>query len=229
MRGDLGQIDGGFPKDIQKIILRDEKPYTERPNAHMEPIDFDKEFPEFLKQFGNDFSMRDFLSYKLYPKVFEEFIAHKQKYGSVSVLPTPAFFYGLKPNEEIIVTLGQGKNTVIKYLNITEPDELGQRLVFFQLNGQMRSIPVRDNNIHTEHIIHPKATGEKQLGAPLQGSLSRILVHVGDEVNINTPLFTIEAMKMESTITSTFAGIVKRIHLSEKTLVEQDDLIIEFE
>lgn len=229
MRGDLGQIDGGFPKDIQKIILRDEQPYTEKPNAHMEPIDFDKEFPEFLNQFGNDFSMRDFLSYKLYPKVFEEFIAHKKKYGTVSVLPTPAFFYGLKPNEEIIVTLGQGKNTVIKYLNITEPDELGQRLVFFQLNGQMRSIPVRDNKIHTEHVIHPKATGEKQLGAPLQGSLSRILVHEGDEVNINTPLFTIEAMKMESTITSTFAGKVKRIHLSEKTLVEQDDLIIEFE
>ncbi len=229
MRGDLGQIDGGFPKDIQQVILKDEKPYTERPNAHMTPIDFEKEFPDFQKQFGEKYQLRDFVSYKLYPKVFKDFHEHKKQYGSVSVMPTPAYFYGLKPNEEVIIKLGQGKNTVIKYLKLTEPDELGQRLVFFKLNGQIRIIPVRDNNVQTEIVVHQKASGDNHVGAPLQGSLSRILVNEGDEVKENTPLFTIEAMKMESTITSVRSGKIKKVHLSEKTIVEQDDLIIEFE
>jgi pyruvate carboxylase len=229
MRGDLGQIEGGFPKDIQKIILRDEKPFTDRPNAHLKPIDFDKEFAGFQEEFGKSFEMRDFVSYKLYPKVFKEFIDHMKNYGGVSVLPSPSFFYGLKPNEEIIVKLGRGKNTVIKYLNLTEPDDLGERLVFFKLNGQMRSITVRDKKAKTDLVVHQKASGEKQIGAPLQGSLSRILVQEGEELEKNAPLFIIEAMKMESTITSSFAGKVKRIYLTEKTLVGQDDLIIEFE
>jgi pyruvate carboxylase len=136
---------------------------------------------------------------------------------------------GLKPNEEIIIKLGQGKNTVIKYLKLTEPDELGQRLVFFKLNGQIRIIPVRDLHVQTDFVVHQKASAENHVGAPLQGSLSRILVKEGDDVQINTPLFTIEAMKMESTITSTRTGKVKRVHLTEKTIVEQDDLIVEFE
>lgn len=229
MRGDLGQIDGGFPQDIQKVILKDEKPYTERPNAHMTPIDFEKEFPVFQKEFGDKYQLRDFVSYKLYPKVFKDFHEHQKQYGSVSVMPTPAYFYGLKPNEEVIIKLGQGKNTVIKYLKLTEPDELGQRLVFFKLNGQIRIIPVRDNNVQTEIVVHQKASGDNHVGAPLQGSLSRILVSDGEEVKENTPLFTIEAMKMESTITSVRSGKIKKIHLSEKTIVEQDDLIIEFE
>ncbi|KAA3632287.1 MAG: pyruvate carboxylase [Bacteroidetes bacterium] len=229
MRGDLGQIDGGFPEDIQKVILKDEKPYTERPNAHMTPIDFEKEFPVFQKEFGEKYQLRDFVSYKLYPKVFKDFHEHQKQYGSVSVMPTPAYFYGLKPNEEVIIKLGQGKNTVIKYLKLTEPDELGQRLVFFKLNGQIRIIPVRDNNVQTEMVVHQKASGDNHVGAPLQGSLSRILVNEGDEVKENTPLFTIEAMKMESTITSVRSGVIKKVHLSEKTIVEQDDLIIEFE
>jgi pyruvate carboxylase len=229
MRGDLGQIDGGFPADIQKIILRDEKPYTERPNAHMEPIDFESGFEAFQKDFGDKYTLRDFISFKLYPKVFRDFDEHQKKYGNVSVIPTPAFFFGLKPNEEIIIKLGQGKNTVIKYLKLTEPDELGQRLVFFKLNGQIRIIPVRDLHVQTDFVVHQKASAENHVGAPLQGSLSRILVKEGDDVQINTPLFTIEAMKMESTITSTRTGKVKRVHLTEKTIVEQDDLIVEFE
>ncbi len=230
MRGDLGQAPGGFPPEIQKIVLKDEKPYTDRPNAHLEPIDFDSEFAAFRKKFGEEeLSFRDLLSFKLYPKVFEDFWAHFEKYGAVRNLPTPAFFYGLKPNEEIIVELDRGKNVLIKYLNVTEPDEQGNRLVFFQLNGQTRSIPVRDQNVRTDFIVHQKAAGEKQIGAPLQGNLSKVLVEEGDLVKVNTPLFIIEAMKMESTITSPVEGRVRKVYLPEKTLVEQDDLVVELE
>ena len=229
MRGDLGQIKGGFPKKIQKLVLKGEQPYTDRPNAHMPPIDFEKEFNTFQKEFGDDKSMKDFLSFKLYPKVYTQFIEHKEEYGEMKNLPTPAFFYGLKPNEEILIEIGRGKNIIIKYFKLTEPDAQGNRLVFFHLNGQMRSITVRDNNIKTDFVVHQKAAGAKQIGSPLQGSLARVLVSEGDSVAENTPLFIIEAMKMESTITSPVAGVVKKIHLREKTLVEQDDLIVELE
>lgn len=229
MRGDLGQIEGGFPEDIQQIVLQDEKPYTDRPNAHLEPIDFETEFTAFKKDFGPKRLLRDFLSYKLYPKVYEDFNAHFDEYGSVRNLPTPAFFYGLKAHEEIIVNINSGKDVLIKFLNKTEPDEQGNRLVFFSLNGQVRSVQVRDHGIRLDLVVHRKAEKETEIGSPLQGSLSKVLVQEGDAIKVNTPLFVIEAMKMESTITSPAAGTVKKIHLKEKTLVEQDDLVVELE
>lgn len=227
MRGDLGQMPGGFPKEIQKIILKDEKPYTDRPNAHLEPVDFDAELPAFHAKFGAHLDLRNFLSYKLYPKVYEEYREHYEQYALVRALPSPAFFYGLKPNEEIIVTLDRGKSLLIKYINMSEPDAQGMRLVFFQLNGQTRSVPVRDKKVQATVAANRKAETEKQIGAPLQGNIAKILVEEGQEVSINSPLFTIEAMKMESTITASVAGVVKKIYLSEKTLVEQDDMVLE--
>ena len=229
MRGDLGQIEGGFPDDIQQIVLQGEKAYTDRPNAHMEPVDFDNEFVAFKERFGKNRLFRDFLSYKLYPKVYQAFHEHYAENGSVRALPSLAFFYGLKPHEEIIVNLGRGKNVLIKFLNKTEPDEQGNRLVFFSLNGQVRSIQVRDHHIRVDLVVHKKAESKNEIGSPLQGSLSKVLVQEGDVVEVNTPLFVIEAMKMESTITSPVAGKVRKIHLSEKTLVEQDDMIVELE
>ncbi|MEZ5043684.1 MAG: pyruvate carboxylase [Saprospiraceae bacterium] len=227
MRGDLGQIEGGFPSEFQAMVLKGEQPYTDRPNAHLEPLDFDKEIKAFQQQFGEDLGIHDFLSYQLYPKVYQEYHAHYEEFGAVRNIPTTAFFYGLEPNEEIIVSLSAGKNILIKYLNMTEPDDLGNRLVIFQLNGQTRSVPLRDLKAKTEVIAHRKSASANEIGAPLQGSLSKILVNEGDVVKVNTPLFIIEAMKMESTITSPIAGTVKKVHLKEKNLVEQDDLVVE--
>ncbi len=229
MRGDLGQIKGGFPEDIQKVVLKEEKPYTNRPNAHLAPIDFDKAYAAFKEQFGERYKFRDFLSYELYPKVFEEYHVFKEHFGIIRKIPTVPFFYGLKENQEIFVTIEKGKTVTVKYLNKTEANEQGRRLVFFRLNGQTRAIEVQDKNVKLETVVHQKATASNHVGAPLQGSLSSILIKVGDQVKQNTPLFIIEAMKMESTITSPQAGIVKAIHLSERTFVEQDDLVVELE
>lgn len=227
MRGDLGQIDGGFPKQIQEIILKGEKPYTDKPNAHLDPIDFDRETALFEEKFGLKPGSHDLLSFKLYPKVYREYREHLDHYGDVSKLPTPAFFFGLKPNEEIIVSLSPGKDITVRFLNVSEPDERGNRMVIFLLNGQTRIISVRDKKIKTEVTPNRKISGKHDIGAPLQGNLSRILVREGDEVTLNAPLFIIEAMKMESTVTAPFAGKVSKIHLKEKTLVEQDDLVLE--
>ncbi|MEM6319916.1 MAG: pyruvate carboxylase [Bacteroidota bacterium] len=230
MRGNLGQIKGGFPKKIQELVLKGEKPFTDKPNAHLEPIDFDKEFAAFKKEFDNsNLEMRDFLSYKLYPKVFTDFYEHFQKYGVVRVLPSTAYFYGLKSYEEIIVQLEEGKNLLIQYLDDTEPNVQGNRMVFFNLNGQTRAVVVKDLNSDSKVLENRKASAGNEVGSPLQGSLSKILVKEGDEVKANAPLFIIEAMKMESTITAPKAGTIKKIYLTPKTLVEQDDLVVEME
>jgi len=229
-RGDLGQPHGGFPEKLQKLVLKGEIPYTDRPNAYLAPVDFDTEYSQFLQEFDDGRrSFLDFLAYKLYPKVFTDYYDFVQTYGDVGKLPTPAFFYPLKDNEEILVEIADGKILLIQYLYMTSPNESGVRSVFFRINGQTRAIEIQDQNIESQIVAHRKADGPKEVGSPLPGRLTKIFVIPGDEVKANQPLFVIEAMKMESTITALRAGKVKQIHLKEKTMVEQDDLIIEFE
>ncbi len=230
-RGDLGQPFGGFPEDVQKIVLNGEKPFTDRPNEHLEPIDFDKEFEDFRERFGKKRDLLDFLSYKLYPKVYEDYYNHRKVYGDMSSMPTPAFFYGLKYGEEILFKISEGKVIMIKLLFIAEPDEEGFRQVTFELNGQSRRVRVKDNQYQVKIVQHAKAAkdSDSEIGAPLQGKLSGILAKVGQDVDEGTPLFVIEAMKMESTISAPRAGKVKKIYLEAGGMVEQDDLVVELE
>ena len=229
MRGDLGQIVGGFPKDFQEMVLKGEQPYTNRPNAHLKPIDFDKAYKDFKNEFGQYVHFNDLISYLLYPKVFTNFQEHFETYGAVRDIPTPAFFFGLKPNEEILIEIAKGKKILVRFINKTIPNEFGMSTVFFMLNGQARSIDVKDRSVKSDAIVYKKANAENEVGAPLQGSLSKILVKKGDKIAVNTPLFIIEAMKMESTITAPIAGVVKNIYISEKTMVEQGDMVMEIE
>lgn len=228
-KGDLGQPHGGFPVELQRIILKDEKPYTDLPNAHLQPVVFEKEFDDFRIKFDAQCSFLDFLSWKFYPKVFEEYYAFVKKYGDVSPLPTPAFFYGMKTNEEILVEIAKGKTIIIRLLYVGDVDESGHRTVYFRLNGQTRSVDVKDNKANVKRITHVKASNEKQIGTPLQGLLSKIFVKPGQMVKRNTPLFTIEAMKMETTITASNDFKIKNLVLSQGTMVEADDLVVEVE
>ncbi len=226
-KGDLGQPPGGFPSDLQKIILKDEKPYTDLPNAHLTPIDFEKEFEEFKLKFDATLTLLDFLSYKFYPKVFEGYYKNLQQHGDLMTLPTIPFFYGMQTNEEIIVDIGKGKTILIRLLYIGDADESGMRTVYFRLNGQTRAIEVKDKNSTSKKISNAKVSAPTHIGAPLQGLLSKIFVKEGDSVKRNTPLFTIEAMKMETTITASRDMQIKKIVLTERTLVEADDLVME--
>ena len=130
-------------------------------------------------------------------------------------------------NEEIIVEIVQGKRLIVRLQYVTEPDEDGIRQVFFKLNGQTRVIDVKDRSFQTTKIAHRKVEAENEIGAPLQGKLSKVLVKSGEEVEKNTPLFIIEAMKMESTVTAPFAGKVQKVHLKAGIIVQQDDLVVE--
>ena len=225
-KGDLGQPHGGFPSEISKLILKNQKPLKGRANDDMDPVDFDKEFVEFQKSYPES-DFEDFLSFKLYPKVFKEYYQHIQDYDEVSHLPTPVFFYGMKQGEEIMVEIGKGKNIIIELVGLTDPDDLGIRIAAFRLNGQIRRIAVRDKSIAVQQKTNRKAESDNEIGSPLQGKIAEIKVKEGQKVSKDDVLFVIEAMKMETTVSSPLEGTVKKIHLSDGELVEQDDLIIE--
>lgn len=227
--GELGQPEGGFPEDLQKIILKDKKPVTERAGKHIKPIDFDKELKTFQNGMGKDLTILDFISWKLYPKVFEDYVKFKREFGDVSVVPTPLFFYGMKPGDETTINIAEGKTLLIRLLSIGPVDEHGKRTVFFKLNGQTRSIEIQDRAVKAEHKENRKINkaDEKQIGAPLQGMLSRLLVRAQEKVKKNQPLFVIEAMKMETVITAPFEGSVAHIELPAGTLVNTHDLVME--
>ncbi|HYJ37731.1 MAG TPA: pyruvate carboxylase, partial [Chitinophagaceae bacterium] len=226
MRGDLGQTPGGFPKELQKIILKTETPFTDRPNAHLKPIDFEEAWRLFRQKFGSGYKNTDLLSYLFYPKVFEEYHQHLRQFGDVYYLPTPVFFYGLKINEEALVELAPGKSILVKFMYMSEPDEDGMRHVFFKLNGQTRSIEVKDKQFKVTKKANRKVNNANEIGSPLQGKLSRILVKKNEKVEKNTPLFAIEAMKMESTVVASRSSTIQEILLNEGALVEQDDVVL---
>ena len=234
-KGDLGQPVEGFPKKLQKLILKDQKPYTDRPNDHIPPVDFEKEYEEFRKiyekGFGRNIDITDFLSYKLYPKVFTEAYNKHLKYDNLTNLPTKNFFFGMERGEEIIVDLDRGKTLLISLDSIGKPNDEGMVSLYFRINGQARTIQVKDTSIKVQTITNTKADNSdyKQIGAPLQGLLSTILVKKGDMVMKNQPLFIIEAMKMETTITATQEAEIKKIVLKEGTLVNSDDLVLELQ
>ncbi|TGD82341.1 pyruvate carboxylase [Hymenobacter wooponensis] len=227
-RGDIGQPEGGWPTDVQKAILKDEQPFTDRPNEHLAPIDFEAEWQKFEKKFGTRSKFTDLLSWLLYPKVFEQYWAHLQQYGEVSIIPTQVFYYGLEPGEETIIDIAKGKSIIVGLQSIGPVNEDGNRTIFFNLNGQTRNVEVRDNSVEVVRVHNAKVdkANPKQIGAPLQGMLSRVLVKDGEEVKRNAPLFIIEAMKMETTITANEDTIVKGVHLGEGTLVNSDDLVL---
>jgi len=228
-RGELGQPLGGFPEDLTKVILKGEKPFTGRPNEHLHPVDFEREFAEFQQEFDTKQTELDFLSYKMYPAVFKEFYQHEQQYGGVTHIPSAQFFFGMNPGEETLVKIGTGKVIIIKLNYISEADSEGMRTVSFDLNGQTRNIKIKDNAIKSTKKVNRKAEKANEVGSPLQGKLSAVLVAEGDKVIKDDTLFVIEAMKMETNVAAPVMGLIKKIHLPPGEMLEQDDLVIELE
>jgi pyruvate carboxylase len=227
-KGDIGQPVGGFDPKLQKIILKDIQPYSEKPNEHLHPINFDIEFENLKAKFGESVSFTDLLSYLLYPKVFEAYFEAKQLYGDVWKIPTLNFFYGLKNNEEVIVEIDKGKSILVRLLTIGDAGRSGKRKVFMRLNGQTRIINIQDKKIEVTKSENRK--GDKNdvshICAPLQGKVSKILISKGDKIKLNQPLFVIEAMKMETTITSNVDGEIKDIIIQSGEMVKADDLVM---
>jgi pyruvate carboxylase len=226
--GLLGVPPGGWPRKVQKILLRGAKPVKGRPSAAMAPVDFAAEKESLEKKTGHPRSVADLLSYLLYPEVFLKFDKFRQAHGDVSVLPTAAFFYGLKSGEEITVAIEAGKTLIIKYLTASEPHPDGTRTLFFELNGQPREVNVRDRSLRVVERAHPKADAAEpgQVGAPTAGVISGIAVQANQTVERGAKLLTLEAMKMQSNIYAPVAGRVVKLLVTPGESVEAKDLLV---
>lgn len=228
-KGDLGQPEGGFPPVLQQIVLKEQQPYRDRPNVHLPALDLETDFAKFREEFGEDLAFTDYLSYKFYPKVTADYLMNFRKYGDVSVLPTKYFLYGMKPGEETTIEIAKGKTLLVKLVSIGPVDADGKRTVFFKLNGQTRNLEILDQSAETKRKENRKVdpSNKAQVGSPLQGMLSEVFVKAGDTVVKNQPLFIIEAMKMETTVTSPVEGKVSHVELERGALVNTDDLILQ--
>ena len=226
--GVLGVPPGGWPKKLQKIILRGQAPVHGRPGASLEDVDLDKEQKALEKKLNHSVRREDLLSYLLYPEVFTKYDKFRQAYGDVSVLPTYAFFYGLRSAEEITVEIEAGKSLIIRFLTASEPHPDGTRTLFFELNGQPREVHVRDRALRVVERSHPKADpGDPgQVAAPTAGVISGIAVKANQAVERGAKLLTLEAMKMQSNIYAPISGKIAKLLVSPGQNVEAKDLLV---
>jgi len=226
--GRLGEPPGGFPQPLREIILKGRKPLAGRAGALLPPVDWDAEKTACEKDAGISCSHRDILSYVMYPKVFPSLAKHKTEYSDTSVLPTPVFFHGLKPGEEASIDIERGKTLIVRFLTVGDPQPGGTRTVFFELNGQPREIVVSDHSLAGKAATRIKAAAgnPKEIGAPMPGSISRILVGKGETVSQGQKLFTLEAMKMETTVASPNSGKILEILTPAGTQVDGGDLVL---
>jgi len=226
--GVLGVPPDGWPRKLQKIILRGGSPLKGRPSANLAPIDFAAEKESLEKKTGRLVSKEDLLSYLLYPEVFSKFDKFRQTYSDVSVLPTLAFFYGLKSGEEVTIEIEAGKTLILKFLTVSEPHPDGTRTLYFELNGQPREVNVRDKALRVIERAHPKADPAEagQVGAPTAGVVTGIAVQANQSVERGAKLMTLEAMKMQSNIYAPLAGRVVKLLVAPGQSVEAKDLLV---
>ena len=230
MRGDLGQPPSGWPETLQKKVLKDEKPFTVRPGSLLPAADLNAERKSIEETLGREITDQEFASYLMYPKVFTDYAAAQENYGPTSVLPTPVYFYGLKPEEEVFVDLERGKTLVIVNQAMSETDEKGMVTVFFELNGQPRRVKVPNRAKGASGGVKRKAElgNDRQVGAPMPGVVSTVAVSQGQNVKAGDVLLSIEAMKMETALRAERDGSIAEVLVRPGEQIDAKDLLIVF-
>ncbi|KAJ9577360.1 hypothetical protein L9F63_006040, partial [Diploptera punctata] len=208
LQGYIGEPYQGFPEPFRSRVLKD----MPRPSI-----------------LNRD---RDVMSAALYPQVTDDYLTFREKYGPVDKLDTRIFLTGPKVGEEFEVTIEKGKTLGIKTLAMAEDlTPNGEREVFFEMNGQLRSVFIKDKEAVKELHIHPKAdkSVKGQVGAPMPGSVIDIRVAVGDRVEKGAALVVLSAMKMEMVVQAPVAGVIKSLDIKSNMKLEGDDLLMTIE
>ncbi len=234
-KGMIGQPEGGFPKELQKIVLKDIEPITVRPGTLLPDVDFDNIKKHLCEKFDmtgfNDFEMEQkAVSYALYPKVYEDYCTHFEAYNDVTNLESHVYFFGLRKGEETVLKVSSGNDIIIKFDHMSDPDKDGYRILTFEVNGVLREQKVLDKTL--EVVVDRKLKADKNnpchLGSTIPGTVETVLVKEGDEVKVNQPLLIVEAMKMETTFVSKINGKVDKLYVSAGDRVSAEDLLVSF-
>lgn len=232
LKGNLGQPHGGWPQGILKKVLKGEPPLTDRPGKTLPPVDIEAVRKKVSAEMnGITVDDEDLNGYLMYPKVFLDYMGRHKQYGPVRTLPTPVFFYGMQPGDEISVEIDPGKTLEIRLQAVGETTEDGEVKVFFELNGQPRVIRVPNRAIKAKTAARPKAAegNPAHVGAPMPGAVASIAVTVGQKVRAGDLLLNIEAMKMETGLHSDREATVKAIHVHPGSQIEAKDLLVELD
>jgi len=173
---------------------------------------------------------RNIISYAMYPKVYDDYCFHWEYYTDVSKLTSDVYFFGLAKGEETSIEIGEGKNILIKYIDMSDPDAEGFRTLTFEINGAVREVKVLDQNLEVKSDRKLKADKNNpfHLGSSIPGTISKVFVKEGDTVKKNQPLLTVEAMKMETSIVAKEDGVIDKIYAVEGEKVSQGDLLVSF-
>ncbi|MBR0755320.1 pyruvate carboxylase [Bradyrhizobium jicamae] len=228
LRGELGQPPGGWPKALQERVLRDEPPITERPASLIGEIDLVAARREAEAQCDRALSETEFASYLMYPKVFARYAELERVFGPVSALPTHVYFYGMRPGEQVDITIEQGKTLVVHLTAVGDVENDGSVRVFFELNGQPRVITVADRKVSKQGLSSRAAdqTNSDHVGAPMPGIIATVAAKPGQAVKAGDLLLTIEAMKMETPITASRDATIAEICVQAGRTVDAKDLLV---
>jgi pyruvate carboxylase len=228
MRGDLGRPEGGWPEGIQKKVLKGQKPLEQRPGATMAPLDLAGERKKLDEKLGRAATDTQFASYLMYPKVFLDYARDRTEFGDCAILPTPVFFYGMEPGEEVSVDIERGKTLIVRFVAMSEVRDDGTRQVFFELNGQPRSIVVTDRSQVAKRPPQRKVESgnTKHVGAPMPGTIATVKAAVGQKVAKGDLLLTMEAMKMETSVRAESDGTVAEVLAKPGLQVDAKDLLV---
>jgi pyruvate carboxylase len=238
MQGGLGWPEGGWPERVSLVVLG-EKRHREARARHAAakrkpghsaaaPLDLDRTRADLAEKLRRPATDDDLYSHLMYPQVFADFAKHLTTYSDVSVLPTPAFFYGLRPGEEISVNIEEGKVLIIRLISVGQPDKDGRRAISYELNGIARETLILDKSVAPKSKARPKAdlADPTQVGAPIPGLVAQLSVSVGSKVAKGDKLLMMEAMKMQNSVYAPCDGVVAELHVALGDTVEAKDLLL---
>ncbi len=219
MAGELGDLPGGWPEPFRTKVLQ-----GKQPKFGIKDVSADD-----LAALNSDDAKarRATLNRLLFPGPFSDFLKSRETYGNLDQVDTIDYLYGLEPGREHVVQISRGVRLYVGLEAIGTPDAKGYRTVMATLNGQLRPINIRDRKIVADVPLAEKAdpSNTGHVAAPFQGVVTVQTVE-GAHVEIGSPVATIEAMKMEATITASAAGVVRRIAIHKTQALEAGDLIL---
>ncbi len=227
-RGELGFPPDGFPAELSRKVLKAEPPAPYRPGDSLPAVDLEAARREAEKAVGHQISDTDLASYLMYPKVFREFADYQRRFGDVSVIPTAAFFYGMGEREEVAIDIDAGKTLVIRMQGSAPSEEEGVVKMFFELNGQPRTMRIEKAGAKPAHRrAQADPANPSHVPAPMPGMVVTVSVKPGQVVKAGDPLVSIEAMKMETQLRVDRDGTVRAVHVKSGDTIAAHDLLLE--
>ena len=228
--GMMGQPVGGFPEKLQKLVLHGKEPITCRPGELLPDEDFDAIKQMLREKHGLEGTEQEALSYALYPKVFEDYLDSLKKKGNFRLMGSDIFFHGLREGETCEIKVREGKELIVRLSNAREMDEEGYRDVVFEVNGLRSAVKIKDEAASIVYsgsqIIYADADDPAEVGANIPGTILKVLVAEGDEVEEKQPIAVIEAMKMETNILASMKGTVDKIYVREGQQVKAGEMVV---